>query len=169
VSLHLVFMGVSGTGKSAVGKPVAEALGCEFAEGDDFHPPANTAKMRAGTPLTDDDRGPWLRALASWTQERAEADRSTAVTCSALRRGYRDVLRQGAPDACFVHLTGERELILDRMGGREHFMPASLLDSQLDTLEPLEPDEHGVVVDIGPPLEEVVEKLVEKLRERLSR
>ncbi len=162
-SLHIVFMGVSGTGKSAVAKPVAEALGCEFAEGDDFHPQANIEKMRSGTPLIDEDRLPWLQALAEWTGERAAQDRATALTCSALRRSHRDVLRQGAPDTCFVHLSGSRELILDRMSGREHFMPATLLDSQLETLEPLQPDERGLAVDIDVPLDELVQELVAKL------
>ena len=162
--MHLVFMGVSGTGKSAVAQPVADALRCEFAEGDDFHPQANLAKMRSGTPLTDEDRLPWLRALAVWTRERAEQDRATAITCSALRRGYRDVLREGAPDTCFVHLSGSRELILARMSGRQHFMSATLLDSQLETLEPLQSDERGLVVDIDAALDDLVEGLVERLR-----
>jgi gluconokinase len=163
MTLHLVFMGVSGTGKSAIGRPVSERLGCEFAEGDDFHPQANIDKMAGGTPLTDDDRWPWLDRLAGWTRERAERGQNTGLACSALRRAYRDVLRRGAPDTVFVHLTGSRELILERMAGREHFMPASLLDSQLDTLEDLEPDERGLVVDIDQRLDPLVEGLVADL------
>lgn len=160
MTLHLVFMGVAGTGKSAVAAPVAERLGCEFAEGDDFHPPANVEKMRGGAPLTDEDRRPWLRSLADWTAERAAAGRPTVLACSALRRAHRDVLREGAADTVFVHLAGDRDLIRARMRTREHFMPDSLLDSQLATLEPLEADERGVVVDIGRPLDELVEELV---------
>ena len=137
MALHLVFMGVSGTGKSAVAAPVAARLGCEFAEGDDFHPAANVEKMREGTPLTDEDRWPWLRSLADWTAARAARGTPTAVACSALRRAYRDVLREGAPDTVFVHLAGDRDLIREWMGRREHFMPLALLDSQLATLEPL--------------------------------
>jgi carbohydrate kinase (thermoresistant glucokinase family) len=156
VALHLVFMGVSGTGKSAVGRPVAERLGLEFAEGDDFHPRANIDKMAGGTPLTDDDRWPWLEALRTWTAEHEAAGRATGITCSALRRTYRDVLRRGLPETVFVHLVGDKELILGRMRSRDHFMPPELLDSQLATLELLEPDEHGLVVDIGDPLEKVV-------------
>jgi gluconokinase len=163
-AIHLVFMGVSGTGKSAVGKPVAEQLGCVFAEGDDFHPQANIDKMSGGTPLTDEDRWPWLERLAGWTGEHAEAGRSTAITCSALRRSYRDVLRRGAADTCFVHLTGSREVILGRMQSREHFMPASLLDSQIATLEPLEADERGLTVSVDQPLDRLVQGLVAELR-----
>jgi carbohydrate kinase (thermoresistant glucokinase family) len=163
MALHVVFMGVAGTGKSAVGRPVAERLGADYAEGDDFHPSTNIAKMSGGTPLTDEDRWPWLRALAEWTRERAAAGRPTVVTCSALRRAYRDVLREGAPDTFFVHLVGEPALILERMSGREHFMPASLLDSQIATLEPLEPDEDGMTADISRPTDEIVEEVLARL------
>jgi 6-phosphogluconate dehydrogenase/gluconokinase len=164
--LHLVFMGVSGTGKSAVGRPVAERLGLEFAEGDDFHPQANIDKMRGGTPLTDEDRWPWLAALADWTREHDRAGRATGITCSALRRGYRDVLRHDLPETVFVHLVGDKELILGRMRSRDHFMPPELLDSQLATLELLEPEEHGLVVDIGDPLEEIVTNVVRRFDDR---
>jgi len=157
-------MGVTGTGKSAVGEPVAAALGCAFAEGDAFHPQANIDKMRSGTPLTDDDRWPWLESLADWTRGHADAGTSTALTCSALRRGYRDVLRTGAPGTFFVHLTADPDLILQRMQAREHFMPPSLLQSQLDTLEPLEADEEGVVVDVDRPLDVLVTELTEMFR-----
>ncbi|PVG81822.1 gluconate kinase [Nocardioides gansuensis] len=153
-------MGVSGTGKSAVGRPVAERLGYDFAEGDDFHPEANVRKMRAGVPLTDEDRWPWLRSLAEWTRERAGQGRSTVLTCSALKRAYRDVLREAAPDTVFVHLVGDKEVLARRMAEREHFMPRSLLDSQFETLEPLGPDEEGVEVDSSRPLDEVVGELV---------
>jgi carbohydrate kinase (thermoresistant glucokinase family) len=167
MALHLVFMGVSGTGKSAVGKPVAERLGLEFAEGDDFHPQANIDKMRGGTPLTDVDRWPWLEALAEWTRAHDRAGRATGLTCSALRRPYRDVLRQDVPDTVFVHLVGEREVILERMRLRDHFMPPELLDSQLATLELLEPEEHGLVVDIGDPLEVIVADVARRFADRV--
>ena len=162
--LHLVFMGVSGTGKTAVGRPVSQRLGLEFLEGDELHPPSNIAKMSSGTPLTDEDRRPWLREIADWTRDRVAEGRDTGVTCSALRRAYRDVLREGAPDTTFVHLVGPAELILERMKSREHFMPPSMLDSQLDTLEPLEEDERFVTVDISAPVDELVEDLVTRFR-----
>ncbi len=163
VPRHLVFMGVSGTGKSAIGSAVADALDYEFAEGDAFHPRASIDKMGDGTPLTDEDRWPWLEQLASWTRERAEQGRSTALTCSALRRAYRDVLRTGATDTVFVHLTGEEEVIRRRMEGRRHFMPPALLRSQLGTLEPPGPDERSLRVDIDAPLEEIVARVVREL------
>jgi carbohydrate kinase (thermoresistant glucokinase family) len=146
-STHVVVMGVSGTGKTTVATALAEELDAVFAEGDDFHPPSNVAKMSAGVPLTDDDRWPWLRDLAAWTREQAEQSRSTVVTCSALRRVYRDVLRTGAARTFFVHLDAPEAMLLERMAARDHYMPASLLRSQLDTLEPLSADEHGVTVD----------------------
>jgi len=158
--LHLVFMGVAGSGKSAVGRPVADRLGLEFAEGDDFHPQANVDKMSSGRPLTDDDRWPWLRALAEWTREHDAAGRSTAITCSALKRSYRDVLRRGGAGTCFVHLTGDKGVILQRMQAREHFMPPTLLESQLDTLQPLQDDERGFCVDIADPLDVVVDTVL---------
>ncbi|WP_244242247.1 gluconokinase [Nocardioides seonyuensis] len=161
---HLVFMGVSGTGKSAVGRPASEALGLTFAEGDDFHPQANIDKMSRGVPLTDEDRWPWLRLLAAWTRERAARGEGTGLACSALRRVYRDVLREAAPDTVFVHFTGSRETLEKRMGAREHFMPTDLLDSQLATLEHLGPDERGIVVDIEDPIDQIVDDLVSRVR-----
>ena len=166
MALHLVFMGVSGTGKSAVGRPVARRLGLEWAEGDDVHPPANVEKMRGGTPLTDEDRRPWLEVLHDWTAEHDAAGRSTGLACSALRAAYRDVLRRDLPDTVFVHLVGDKELILGRMRSRDHFMPPELLDSQLATLEPLEPHEHGLVVDVGDPLDVIVENVVRRFGDR---
>ena len=166
MALHLVFMGVSGTGKSAVGHPVSERLGLEWAEGDDFHPPANIEKMRNGKPLNDEDRWPWLEALHDWTAEHDAAGRSTGLACSALRQLYRDVLRRDLPNTVFVHLVGDKELILERMRSREHFMPPDLLDSQLETLELLAPEEHGLVVDIGDPLDVIVENVVRRFADR---
>jgi gluconokinase len=140
----LVVMGVSGSGKSTVAAELVKRLGWEFAEGDDFHPPENVAKMRAGRPLDDEDRWPWLRALADWIGEHERAGRSVVVTCSALKRSYRDLLREGHPSVWFAHVTADAGMIRERMENRTgHYMPASLLDSQLDTLEPLQDDEPG--------------------------
>nr|WP_297414079.1 gluconokinase [uncultured Nocardioides sp.] len=161
--MHIVVMGVTGTGKTSVGRSVAEAMECEYGEGDDFHPPANVEKMRSGTPLSDEDRQPWLESLAAWTRARHDRGESAVLACSALRRVYRDVLRTGAEDTVFAHLVGDPTTIRQRMEGRRHFMPSSLLQSQLDTLEPLEPDERGFEVDVGRPLADVVEDVLQRL------
>src|SRR5580698_10478573 len=137
-------MGVSGTGKSTIARLLAEDLGWASAEGDDFHSAANVAKMHAGHPLTDEDRLPWLKAIADWIGVREAAGDGGVVTCSALKRSYRDLLRAGHPDVRFICLIGSHDLLEQRLEHRAgHFMPASLLDSQLDTLEPLQPDEPG--------------------------
>lgn len=151
MSMTLVVTGVSGVGKSSVARGLVERTGWAFCEGDDLHPPANRAKMAAGHALDDDDRWPWLRAVAGWIGEQEAAGRDAVVTCSALRRAYRDLLRDGHPSVRFVHLDASPELIGQRLGVRRgHYMPPSLLRSQLDELEPLGPDEPGVVVDAGP-------------------
>lgn len=161
---HVVVMGVSGSGKTTVALGISEATGLLFAEADDFHSRANVEKMRAGIPLDDEDRSPWLRDLAAWMAERAEEGRSTVIACSALKRAYRDVLADGPPSVDFVHLHGPAELIRDRMSSRAgHYMPASLLDSQIATLEPLEPDERGVVLDVALPPDELVAQAVARL------
>ena len=146
-------MGVSGTGKTTIGRLLADALGWTFAEGDDFHPPANVASMQAGIPLDDAARLPWLRAIRDWTAEQDAARRSTVVTCSALRVVYRDVLREAPGRTRFVHLVGDAALVGSRMSLRtDHFMPPSLLPSQLATLEPLGAGEDGLLVPVdGPP------------------
>lgn len=146
-TFHVIAMGVSGSGKSTVGRLLAERLGGEFFDGDDLHPEANVAKMAAGIPLDDTDREPWLRAIGGMMA----ASRGTMVIgCSALKRRYRDMIRAAAPDTVFVHLHGTRELLAARMAARpDHFMPLSLLDSQIATLEDLEPDERGMVFDIA--------------------
>jgi gluconokinase len=160
--LHVVVMGVSGSGKSTVAGLIAERLGWEFAEGDDFHPPENVEKMERGDPLVDEDRWPWLEKLAAWTHERDVAGESTVVTCSALRKVYRDILRQGG-STFYVHLVGDKSLLLERMESREHFMPPSLLESQLDTLEPLEPDELGMSQDVANPPQRIANVVAAQL------
>lgn len=143
----VIVMGVSGSGKTTVAKGISTVMGWELAEGDDFHSEANVAKMHAGTPLTDADRWPWLESIGDWISGKEAAGESAVITCSALRRAYRDVLRRDRPHVRFLHMTAPSELIEDRMAHREgHFMPASLLPSQLATLEPLGPDEPGVEV-----------------------
>lgn len=161
--LHLVFMGISGSGKSTVAEAVRVRLGWEMAEGDDFHPPANVEKMRQGTPLTDTDRWGWLESLADWTAERDARGEPTIITCSALRRAYRDVLRRGGEGTFFVHATGDKHMILDRMNARDHFMPPSLLESQLDTLEPLQPGEQGMDVDPALPVDRLAAMVLARL------
>ncbi|WP_199433884.1 gluconokinase [Qaidamihabitans albus] len=154
----IVVMGVSGSGKTTVGTALATALGVDYAEADEFHPRSNIEKMTTGTPLTDDDRLPWLHAIAAWIG--AHAERGGVVTCSALKRRYRDTLRTGGP-AWFLHLWGGRELIARRMTTRSgHFMPVSLLDSQLADLEPLGADEPGCTVDVAAPAGEIVAGLL---------
>ncbi|GAA1969722.1 gluconokinase [Amycolatopsis minnesotensis] len=150
----IVVMGVSGSGKTTIGTELAERLGVDYAEADTFHPKANIDKMSSGVPLTDEDRWPWLHAIADWIREHAET--GGVVTSSALKRSYRDVLRTGG-DIAFVHLDGPRELLAERMKTRSgHFMPVSLLDSQLGSLEPLGACENGLVADIRDSPEEIV-------------
>jgi gluconokinase len=153
----VIVMGVSGSGKSTVAQGISTVLGWEFAEGDAFHSEANVAKMCSGQPLTDEDRWPWLRSIGDWISGKAAAGESAVVTCSALRRTYRDVLREGRPHVRFLHVQAPSEVIQDRMEHRPgHYMPPSLLPSQLAVLEPLEPDEPGVrVTNEGNPAEVV--------------
>lgn len=160
----VVVMGVAGTGKTTIGPLVADALGVPYAEGDDFHPAANVAKMSAGTPLDDTDRGPWLDAIGQWAHGREGL--GGVVSSSALKRIYRDRLRAAAPGVVFLHLTGDRELIERRMRERKgHFMPTALLDSQFATLQPLGDDEAGVAVDVSGSPEEIAARAVAALRE----
>ena len=157
----IVVMGVSGSGKSTVAATLVDRLGWEFAEGDDFHPAANVEKMRAGNPLDDDDRWPWLRTLAAWIGEHEKAGRNVVVTCSALKRCYRDLLCDGHPSVWFAHVTADPELIRERMEHRtNHYMPPSLLDSQLATLEPLEDDEPGARISGAGAPASVVDELL---------
>jgi gluconokinase len=164
VPLAIVVMGVSGSGKSTVAAQLVERLGWEFAEGDDFHPEANVAKMQAGIPLEDEDRWPWLRTLADWIGDQERAGRSVVVTCSALKRSYRDLLRDGHPSVWFAHVTADPDLLRDRLGSRTgHYMPASLLESQLAALEPLQDDEPGAAVSGAGAPGEVVDELLRLL------
>lgn len=150
----VVVMGVAGSGKTTVGGALAARLGVSYAEADTFHPKANIEKMSSGHPLTDADRRPWLRAIAGWIREHQET--GGVVSSSALKRRYRDVLRSGGP-VWFLHLTGPRDLLAERIKARTgHFMPASLLDSQLADLEPLDADERGMVADIADSPGEIV-------------
>ena len=158
-------MGVCGSGKSRIGSAFAQALGLEFVEGDQFHPRENVQKMAAGTPLTDDDRAGWLEALGARLGDAARSDQGVVVTCSALKRTYRDVLRHGAPKLQLVWLHGSRELLARRMTQRQgHFMPTSLLDSQLSTLEPPAQDEGAWAVDAADPPERILAALVARVR-----
>lgn len=154
----VVIMGVTGCGKSTLGALLAQRLGCAFFDGDDFHPPRNVEKMRAGTPLTDADRLPWLELLNGKLKEKGAA----VLACSALKQSYRDVLARGIADFRLVHLAGDIELIRSRLAARQHrYMPASLLESQFATLEP---PREAIMVDIGEPAERCVEALVGRLR-----
>ena len=151
----LVVMGVSGSGKSTVGAALAQRLRVPYADADDFHPPANIAKMSAGHPLDDDDRYPWLEAVGAWLADHPDGG---VMSCSALKRKYRDQLRRHAPHLRFLLLEGSMEVIARRQASRPgHFMPASLLQSQFDTLEDLEPDEDGVVVDVDQSVDAIVQ------------
>jgi gluconokinase len=155
----IVVMGVSGSGKSTVGAALAQRLRVPFADADDFHPPANIAKMTAGEPLTDDDRYSWLEAIGQWLAERCEG--GAVMSCSALKRKYRDQIRRHCADVVSLHLSGSPEVIGRRQASRPgHFMPASLLASQFETLEPLDPDERGITIDVDQDIDAIVETYV---------
>ena len=157
----IVVMGVSGSGKSTVGAALAQRIRVPFADADDFHPPANIAKMTAGEPLDDDDRHPWLEAIGEWLAERCAT--GGVMSCSALKHRYRDQLRRHCPSVRFLHLSGTPEIIGARQASRPgHFMPASLLASQFETLEPLAPDESGLTIDVGQSIDSIVNEYVSR-------
>jgi len=157
-------MGVSGSGKTTVGALLAGRLGWEYEDGDDFHPPENVAKMRGGTPLDDADRWPWLAAIAAWIDATRSAGRHGVLACSALRRAYRDVLLRDRPDVRLVYLQGSKQLIATRQAARmNHYMPATLVDSQFAALEEPMPDEHPIVVSVAPRPTEIVQAVIAHL------
>jgi gluconokinase len=160
---HYIVMGVAGSGKSVIGAAFADALGVEFVEGDDYHPAENVRRMAAGIPLTDADRAGWLSALAERLREARNAGAGLVMSCSALKRSYRNVLRSGSPDVQFIFLRGSRALIAERLAQRRgHYMPVSLLDSQLATLEEPAPGERAWVVDISETPSDIVAALVRR-------
>jgi gluconokinase len=157
-------MGVSGVGKTTVGELIAKHLGWPFVDGDDLHPKANIDKMRAGIPLTDADRAPWLAAIGAWIDAQAKAGEPGVVACSALKRAYRDTLRAGRPQVRIVYLRGSPDEIADRLAHRSgHFWPPKLLASQFADLEPPEPDEDAIVVDTAETPEAVAKAVVDQL------
>ena len=162
----IVVMGVSGSGKSTVEAALAQRLRVPFADADDFHPEANIAKMSAGHALDDDDRYPWLDRIGEWLAEHADGG---VMSCSALKRKYRDQLRGHCPQMRIMHLAGTPEVIGRRQASRPgHFMPPSLLASQFDTLEPLAPDENGVVIDVDQNIDSIVDQYVSLTRQENS-
>jgi carbohydrate kinase (thermoresistant glucokinase family) len=165
-ALIVVVAGVAGSGKTTVGATLAERLHAEFADADTFHPAANVAKMRAGQPLTDADREPWLRAIGDWMDERIAAGQRAVITCSALRRGYRDRLLLGRPAARMVFLALRPQVAAARLAGRPgHFFPGRLLDSQFAMLEPPDPAERVLVVDADQPLDVLIASIAAGLRQ----
>lgn len=158
----IAVMGVSGSGKTTVGAALAQRLRVPFADADDLHSESNIAKMSAGIPLDDADRGPWLREIGSWLAEHVSS--GAVIGCSALKREYRDTLRASAPDLVFVHLAGSQEAVARRVAGRPgHFMPTSLVESQFRTLQPLAADEAGITLDFDRTVDELVDSVVDGL------
>lgn len=160
----LIVMGPSGVGKTTTAKGLAARLGWPYAEADEFHPRANIEKMESGHPLNDEDRAPWLAAIRDYVTSQAEQGRSLVITCSALKRRYRDVLREAKAHVRFVALIGSLDVVDERIAHRKgHFMPKSLLRSQFETLEPLEDAEDGVLVKVDVPPDEVADNALNAL------
>lgn len=167
--MSVVVMGVSGSGKTTVGKLLAERLDWQYQEGDALHPPENVAKMSAGTPLTDADRTPWLHRIAARIDGWRSHGESGVITCSALKRAYRDIIVGDRPDVGLVHLKGSRELIGRRMAARKgHFMPTALLDNQFATLQEPTPEERAIVVDVDGAPDEIVDEILRRLPPKLK-
>lgn len=163
----IVVMGVASSGKTSLGERLAGELGWPFRDADSFHPPENVAKMSSGTPLTDEDRKPWLAAIAAWIDDLRNSGRHGIVTCSALKKAYRDVIIGDRPDVALVYLKGSRELIGQRMASRQHhFMPPALLDSQFATLQEPGPDERPFVVSVEATKDAIVRDVIEGLKLR---
>jgi gluconokinase/6-phosphogluconolactonase len=161
----LVIMGVTGSGKSTIGEALARRLGWRYEDGDSFHPAANVAKMSSGQPLTDQDRWPWLKAIAAEIERCRQAGEHIIIACSALKKAYRDILVHGRDDIRMVYLCGSKGLVADRLGHRKgHFMPPGLLDSQFATLEPPSPEERPITVSIDAPVETIVDQVVQQLQ-----
>ncbi|HEY2023151.1 gluconokinase [Paraburkholderia sp.] len=162
----LIAMGVSGAGKTKIGEMLAERLHCTFTDGDAFHSAANKQKMHDGVPLTDEDRWPWLKTIRAAIEEKQKAGETAVFTCSSLKRSYRDILRDGDQDVCFVYLQGSREVLAERLGHRTgHFFDPSLLQSQLETLE--EPgDDEAITVSIDLTPEEIVDDVLKQVAQR---
>lgn len=167
--VHMVAMGVAGTGKTTIGEGVAKRFGLPFAEGDEFHSDANKAKMAAGHPLNDDDRWPWLQSLRDWMSQQAAEGRSSVVACSALKEVYRDVLREAEGDVFFIHLVLPGDVNMERLNSRGgHYMKTGMLDSQLSTLEALAEGEDGVeALNVGEP-EQVIAEVCEVVEQRFG-
>ena len=162
----LIVMGVSGSGKTTVGEKLAARMSWRYEDADTFHPASNVAKMSAGQPLTDDDRWPWLKAIAAEIDRVCAAGERVVIGCSALRRVYRDVLVHGRTDIRFIYLEGTQALIADRIGQRKgHFMPPGLLTSQFQTLEPPTDDEHALAISIDGPVEVIVDRIIRQLNQ----
>jgi gluconokinase len=167
--IQVIVMGVSGSGKSTIGALIAGALGVPFVDGDSLHPQSNVEKMAGGHPLNDVDRWPWLATVGTTLADAGRHGSGMVIACSALKRVYRDAIRKTAPGTCFVHLSGSREVLTSRVEGRsDHFMPPALLDSQLATLEPLEDDESGIVVDVDQSVTAIVAEATSALRKLAS-
>jgi gluconokinase len=164
VSTIVVVMGVTGCGKTTIGRLLAERLGVAYAEADSFHPPANVAKMITGQALDDDDRYPWLEEIADWIRARVQGGEGGVVSCSALKVRYRDLLREAGAGVWFLHLDADRDLITRRVAARhDHFMPVSLIDSQFRALEPLRLNEEGAVIDASARPEDILRIAVARL------
>lgn len=162
-----ILMGVSGAGKTTIGEKLAEKLGIEFAEGDEFHSPENVAKMESGQPLSDVDRAPWLKSIAGKITTMLEQDRPMVLTCSALKRAYRKQLSVDREKVLFINLDGPYEIIDQRLSERTgHYMPAGLLQSQFDTLEPLAPDEHFITVAVDRPADQIVQIICDRIDQK---